>query len=204
MFELFSSSHLLETLRDIGYIGIVLIVFAESGLFFGFFLPGDSLLFSAGLLASQGFFDLSTLIVFTSAAAIAGDNVGFLFGQSVGPRIFTRHDSLLFSKEHIRRARDFYEVHGPKALVLARFVPIVRTFVPIVAGVGSMRYGLFIRYNIVGGIGWCAILSSLGFFLGTSISDIDSYLLPIVSLIILVSFLPVIVEVVKARRKRRM
>lgn len=201
MMELFSHTNLIETLRTIGYIGVSLIVFAESGLFFGFFLPGDSLLFTAGLLASQGYFNFFILLFCVIVCAIVGDSVGYWFGSVVGPKLFTKEDSFFFNKKHITRAKVFYDTHGPKALVLARFIPIVRTFVPIVAGVAQMKYSIFITYNIIGGIGWGVSLTSLGYFLGTRIPNIDTYLLPIVLAIIVISFIPVVIEVVKEKRK---
>src|SRR3569623_2096941 len=137
-----------------GYIGLFAIVLAESGLFFGFFFPGDSLLFSAGLLASQHVLYLPILLAIVPIAAIAGDSIGYAFGKWVGPRLFVKEDSLFFSKHHVRRAEMFYEKYGPRAIILARFVPVVRTFVPIVAGVGQMPYKTFLMFNVVGGVLW--------------------------------------------------
>lgn len=175
-------------------------VFAESGLFFGFFLPGDSLLFTSGLLASSGFFNIYLLCFLVALSAILGDNVGYWFGRKVGPALFTKEDSLFFHKNHVRKAELFYERHGPKAVILARFIPIVRTFVPILAGVGSMQYGLFLRYNIVGGLLWGVGLPVLGYTLGRKIPNIDTYLLPIVVGIILFSFLPIVFEIIKGKK----
>jgi len=141
-------------IKAIGYFGIFFIIFAESGLFFGFFLPGDSLLFTAGLLASQGYFDIAILILLTTLGAILGDQIGYLFGKKVGPKIFNYDESLLFKKKYITDAENFYQKHGKKTIILARFVPIVRTFVPILAGVGKMHYRTFFSYNIIGGILW--------------------------------------------------
>src|SRR5919199_1372896 len=141
-----------------GYLGVWAIIFAESGLFFGFFLPGDSLLFTAGFLASQGVFDawggIWTLSLLCGVAAILGDSTGYAFGKRVGPRLFNRDDSRWFHKRHLRRAHDFYERHGGKAIVLARFMPFVRTFAPIVAGMGAMNYPRFLFFNVVGGVVW--------------------------------------------------
>lgn len=190
---------LITLIQTLGYLGIWVIVFAESGLFFGFFFPGDSLLFTAGLLASQGFLNVWWLTLVVVSAAILGDSVGYWFGAKVGPKIFTREDSFFFHKRHVERARIFYERYGPHALVLARFIPIVRTFTPILAGVGSMRYRTFLRYNFVGGILWGAGVTLLGYSLGTTIPGIDQYLLPIIFFIIAVSFLPVVWEVLKNR-----
>lgn len=177
-----------------GLLGVFAIVFAESGLFFGFFLPGDSLLFTAGLLASQGYFNVVVLWLGCMIAAIVGDSVGYWFGKKVGPKIFFRDDSFFFHKKHIDRTRAFYEKHGKKTIILARFVPIVRTFAPILAGVGQMEYRSFLSFNIIGGILWSTLLIFLGYGLGSFIPSIDRYLLPIVLLIILLSFVPIISE----------
>ena len=183
-----------------GYIGLCAIVFAESGLFFGFFFPGDSLLFSAGLIASQGFFDIRVLATLIVVSAIAGDSVGYWFGAKVGPKIFTKEDSFFFNKRHIERTRLFYLKYGPRAVVLARFIPVVRTFTPILAGVGNMPYLLFLRYNIVGGVAWGAGLTLLGYFLGSAIPGIEEYIVPIALGIIVVSFLPIALEFYRARK----
>ncbi|KXK09148.1 MAG: Inner membrane protein YqjA [Microgenomates bacterium OLB22] len=194
----------LETiLPTIGYAGITAIIFAESGLFFGFFLPGDSLLFTAGFLASQGFFDIVPLSILCFVAAVAGDSVGYYFGKKVGPRLFTRKDSLLFHKEHISKAQHFYEKHGKKTIVLARFLPLVRTFAPIVAGIGSMPYGTFFAYNVFGGLIWAVGLTWAGYFLGKSIPDVDAYLLPIVLFIVFISVAPTAWHILKDPAQRQ-
>ena len=187
-------------IQGFGYIGLFAIVFAESGLFFGFFLPGDSLLFTAGLIASQGTLNIFVLVPLIVVAAILGDNFGYWFGAKVGPKIFTREDSFFFNKRHIDRTRIFYLKYGPKAVIIARFVPIVRTFTPILAGVGSMPYFTFLRYNIIGGVLWGAGVTLLGYFLGMVIPNIEQYLLPIVLVIIVISFLPVVFEFWKSRK----
>lgn len=181
-------------ISSIGAIGVVAIVFAESGLFFGFFLPGDSLLFTAGLLASMGQFNVFLLWIGCTLAAILGDSVGYAFGAKVGPKIFTREDSLFFHKKHIERTQEFYARYGKKTVVLARFVPIVRTFAPILAGVGKMSYHVFLAYNILGGLLWTTLLIFLGFFLGMLIPDPDRYLMPLIFAIIVISFLPLLRE----------
>ncbi|MBI5412950.1 VTT domain-containing protein [Candidatus Peregrinibacteria bacterium] len=188
---------IITLIKTAGYLGIAGILFAESGLFVGFFLPGDSLLFTAGFLASQGYLHIVTLMILSFVAAVAGDSVGYAFGRRVGPAIFKREDSLLFHKNHIERARIFYERHGGKAIILARFMPIVRTFAPILAGVGRMRYSMFVAYNIVGGFLWTIGLSGLGYFLGNTIPDIDKYLLPIILVIIFFSVAPSAYHVLK-------
>jgi len=191
--------NLIETF---GTIGLFLIVFAESGLLFGFFLPGDSLLFTAGLLASQGILNFPVILVGCFVAAVAGDQVGYAIGARVGPALFRRPDSRVFKQEYVEKARHFFERYGSKTIVLARFVPIVRTFAPILAGVGAMRYRTFVTFNVLGGFLWAVGVTSLGYGLGESIPDIDKYLYPIIGLIILLSVIPIAVEFLRARRAR--
>ena len=193
---------LIGLIKTFGYLGIFTIVFAESGLFFGFFFPGDSLLFTAGLIASQGFLNIWILVPLIILGAILGDNVGYWFGAKVGPKIFTREDSFFFHKRHVERTHNFYLKYGAKAVVLARFIPIVRTFTPILAGVGTMPYGIFLKFNIVGGVLWGAGVTLLSYFLGAIIPGIDRYLLPIVIGIIVASFLPIAFEFFKSRTKK--
>lgn len=187
-------------IKTLGLLGIFLIVFAESGLLIGMFFPGDSLLFTAGLLASFGVISIWALIPVVILAAILGDSTGYWFGDKLGPKIFNREDSLLFSKKHIERAHLFYEKYGAKAIILARFVPVVRTLVPTIAGIGAMEYRKFLRFNIIGGALWSTSLPLLGFFLGKTVPDIDKYLLPIILGIIIFSFVPIVLEVWKGRR----
>lgn len=186
--------------KTVGLVGVVAVIFAESGLFFGFFFPGDSLLFTAGLLASQGFLPIGWLLVGVALAAIFGDSVGYWFGKKTGPAIFSREDSPFFHKKHVVRAQKFYEVHGKKTIILARFIPIVRTFAPILAGVGRMNYRTFLSFNIIGGLAWSLGLTILGYFLGALIPSVDHYLLPIVILIIAISFIPIFREYFRSRR----
>ncbi|HZS42976.1 MAG TPA: VTT domain-containing protein [Candidatus Paceibacterota bacterium] len=183
-----------EIIPAFGLFGIFLAIFAESGLFFGFFLPGDSLLFTAGLLASEGQLNIVVLIIGTFLAAVLGDSVGYAFGKRVGPRLFKRPDSFFFKKEYAERAEKFYERHGKSTIILARFIPIIRTFAPIIAGVGQMKYRIFLGYNVVGGLIWTVLLCSLGYFLGKTAPNIDKYLLPIILGIIILSFLPPIFQ----------
>jgi membrane-associated protein len=192
---------LLPLIEAAGYIGVFGIVFIESGLLVGFFLPGDTLLFAAGLLASKGFFNIVILLIGTTVAAIAGDSVGYFIGKKIGPKLFTREDSRFFKKEHAFRAQHFFDRHGKKTIFLSRFIPIVRTFAPVVAGVGNMRYRTFLLFNVMGGAVWCFSLILAGYFLGTEIPNIDTYILPIVLGIFFLSFLPVIRQVVLARRE---
>ncbi len=186
-------------IENLGYAGVALAIFAESGLFFGFFLPGDSLLFTAGFLASQGFFSLPILILITIPAAILGDSVGYWFGAKVGPHIFTRENSFWFDKKRITDAENFFERYGRKSLLLARFVPAVRTFTPIVAGVGKMRYASFLTWNAVGGFLWGGLIPLLGYFLGRAVPDPDRYILPAVGVIIILSLIPIAREFLRSR-----
>lgn len=185
-----------------GYLGLFLIIFAETGLFLGFFLPGDSLLFVGGFLASQGLFDPVALIVDIFVAAVLGNMVGYAFGYRVGEKLFQREDSRFFKRKHLESTKSFYEEHGGKTVMLARFIPIVRTFAPIVAGVGEMKYSSFLAYNIGGAFIWTSGLVLLGYFLGSLVKDVDRYLLPIVLGIIVISFLPGVLHIWKARKKR--
>ncbi len=193
---------LFTVIQTAGYLGLFAIIFAESGLFFGFFLPGDSLLFTAGLVASQGTLNIVLLIVLLAIGAILGDNVGYWFGAKVGSALFRREDSYFFRKKHLERTREFYARYGPRAVVFARFVPVVRTFTPILAGVGTMPYQTFLRYNLLGGLLWTSGITLLGYFLGGIIPNLESYLFPVVLGIIILSFLPVAWEVWKQRKRR--
>ncbi|MEK7082250.1 MAG: VTT domain-containing protein [Patescibacteria group bacterium] len=188
-------------IKTFGYAGVFFAVFAESGLFIGFFLPGDSLLFTAGFLASQGFGNILILAAGSFAAAVLGDSAGYAFGKKIGPRLFSRPRSRLFRPEHARRAREFYSRHGGKALILARFMPVVRTFVPILAGVGEMRYPAFFFYNVAGGFLWAVGLSVSGYALGSIVPDADRYIVPIVIFIIALSITPPMVHWMRERKK---
>ncbi|MGP4090606.1 DedA family protein [Streptomyces sp. KR55] len=191
-------------LDNFGIWGLLLIVFAESGLLIGFFLPGDSLLFTAGLLitSNQLDFPLWAAIVLICIAAILGDQAGYMFGKKVGPSLFTRPDSRLFKQENVTKAHEFFEKYGPKSLVLARFVPIVRTFTPIIAGVSGMRYRSFLIFNVVGGILWGAGVTLLGAWLG-NIDFVKNNIEAILILIVFVSVLPIIIEFWRARSKNK-
>lgn len=193
---------LLGLIKSIGYLGVWGIVFAESGLLIGFFLPGDSLLFTAGFLASQGFLNVAVLILGCFACAVLGDNVGYATGHRWGRKLFQREDSWLFHKKHLVTTQNFYEKHGKKAVVLARFMPIVRTFAPIVAGVGSMHYRMFMTYNLIGGAIWTIGVTLLGFFLGRVIpaEQVDKYLLPIIVAIVVISLAPSVLHLYKEHR----
>jgi membrane-associated protein len=184
----------LHLIQALGYLGIFCIILAESGILIGFFLPGDSLLLTAGLLASEGLLSLPLLLILIPVAAILGDSVGYWFGTYIGPRLFTKEDSFIFNKRHIDRSRAFYEKYGARALVMARFMPVVRTFIPILAGVASMKYRKFLVYNAVGGFLWSVAFVLLGYFLGRAIPNIEHYILPIVLAVVVISFLPVAIE----------
>lgn len=190
-------------IKAVGIIGIILIVFAETGLFFGFFFPGDSLLFTAGVLASQGFLNIWILIVGCIIAAIIGDTVGYWSGKKYGRSLFERDSGFFFKKKRLYEAEIFYEKHGKFAIIIARFVPVVRTFAPIVAGIGKMNYPLFISYNVFGGIFWVSLMVLSGYFLGSVIPDPDKYIIPIAFLIIVLSFFPIIIKMIKYRFGKR-
>ena len=188
--------------ETVGLAGVLFIVFAESGLFFGFFFPGDSLLFTAGFLASQGYLNVHILVWGAFICAVLGDSFGYYFGQRIGPKIFIKDDSLFIKKGYVKKAQDFYEKHGNKTIVLARFIPIIRTFAPIVAGVGQMKYSNFLAYNIMGAFLWSFVTVYLGNFLGAVIPNADKYILPIILIIILISFLPIVWEMFKNITKK--
>ena len=200
--DFFSGENLISLIKTVGYLGLFIIIFSESGLLIGFFLPGDSLLFTAGFLAGTGILNIYLLIVLTAAAAITGDSTGYAFGYKIGPRIFRRDDSMFFHRDNLEKAQMFYKKHGPKTIVLARFVPFVRTFAPILAGVGKMEYRKFLTYNVIGGILWSVSMPVAGYFLGKVIPDIDNYLLPIIFGIIILSLLPSVFHLLHSRIKK--
>ncbi|MGI8776129.1 MAG: DedA family protein [Acidimicrobiales bacterium] len=188
-----------DLIEAFGTVGILAIVFAESGLLAGFFLPGDSLLFTAGLLASQGHLALLPLVVGCPVAAVAGDQVGYLFGRRVGPSLFGRPDARFFRQRNLDLARDYFARHGARTVVLARFVPIVRTFTPVVAGVADMPWRTFVVFNVFGGVGWGAGAVLAGWALG-QVGGGHRWLYPVSALVFGLSFLPVIAELVRVRR----
>ena len=196
--------HFEELIRWGGYFVVAGIVFAETGLLAGFFLPGDSLLVTAGLLASvDGELNILHLNLTLCAAAILGDSVGYWVGYHFGRKIFNREDSFFFHKDHLVRTEKFYEKYGAKTIVIARFIPIVRTFAPTVAGVGRMKYSKFFCYNILGGIGWVMSMTLLGYFLGNSIPDIEKKIHWVILAVILISFIPLVIEGLKARSENK-
>lgn len=192
-----------EIVMTIGFIGVVFIIFAETGLFLGFFLPGDSLLFAAGLLASQHVFEIKLLVSCVIAAAFLGNAVGYWFGAKLGGWLIKRPDRWYFKKRYIEDAHAFYDRHGGKALVMARLVPIARTFVPIVAGMGKMPLLRYTIYNIVGALIWGGGVTLAGYYLGQSIPNAEKYILPITGLIIVVSVLPGLIHLYQRRKKAK-
>lgn len=199
--HLFEGDSLIQLIKTVSYLGLFLIVFAESGLLVGFFLPGDSLLFTAGFLASQGFLNIWLLVPVIFIAAVTGDSVGYATGRRFGPRLFKREDSRFFHKDHLLKAEAFYKKHGGITIVLARFMPIVRTFAPIVAGAGRMDYPTFLFYNVMGGAIWTLSMCVGGYFLGKLIPNVDRYLLPIIAVIVILSVLPSVIHLLKERKK---
>src|SRR3989338_6762189 len=193
--------NLTSLIQFVGYPGLFTAVFLESGGFFGFFLPGASMLFTAGLLASQGIFNVWILIPLLTLAAILGDNTGYWFGAKVGYRLFLRPDSRFFRQYHLKRAKEFYDRHGFLAIVRARFIPIIRTFAPIGAGVVHMRYRVFVIYNIAGALLWASGVTFLGFYLGEKIPGVETYLTPIITTIIIVTCIPLVREYFKQRKE---
>jgi membrane-associated protein len=186
-----------------GLAALIAIVFVETGLLVGFFLPGDSLLVTAGIFAARGDLDLLTLNTALSLAAIAGDSVGYGIGARTGPRIFTREDSLFFNRKHLISAKQFYDRYGGFTIFIARFMPIIRTFAPVVAGVGAMRYRKFIAYNVCGGIFWVLTTTLAGFYLGKVIPDIQERIHVVIAIVIFLSLLPAVIKLASEKWKAR-
>jgi membrane-associated protein len=200
--ELFANLRDLPSLiKWAGYFGLTAIVFAETGLLIGFFLPGDSLLVTAGLVSARGLLNVYSLGALLNVAAALGNSSGYTIGKMSGPKIFTRDDSLLFNKKHVIRAQEFYEHHGKKAIILAQFMPIIRTFCPIVAGVGRMPYRQFVLISIVGTTLWVWSMLFTGYFLGRYIPGIDKHIEILVLTVIFVSILPAIISWWRERNK---
>lgn len=184
-----------------GHLVVWTIIFAESGLLVGFFLPGDSLLFTAGFLASQGYLNIFALIIGCFIFAVLGDNVGYATGKRFGPKLFSKEDSWFFSKKNIIKAQTFYDKHGIRTIILARFLPVIRTFAPIIAGIGKMEYTTFFKFNLIGGFVWTFGLSMLGFILGKSIPNVDKYLPLITLAIVIISVIPSLLHLLAERKK---
>lgn len=208
LFGAFLGIDLVELVKWAGVIGVAIIIFAESGLLIGAFLPGDSLLFTAGFLTYTGFLtiDIHLLVIILFLAAVLGDSTGYTFGRRVGRKLFNRPDSKLFKQAYVEKAEAFYEKHGGKTIIMARFVPFVRTFAPVIAGTAKMKYRTFLAYNVVGGLLWAVGITYLGYFLGSWFEsmglDIDQIILPAAAVIILVSILPPIYHILKEKEQR--
>lgn len=211
--SLFSSTFfgidLVELVKWAGVLGIALIVFAESGLLIGVFLPGDSMLFTAGFLVTTGFLSINIhmLVALLFAAAVLGDSIGYTFGRRVGRKLFNRPNSRLFKQAYVQKAETFYNKHGGKTIIIARFIPFVRTFAPVIAGTASMNYRTFLAYNVIGAFAWTTSITYLGYFLGTWFTsmgmDIDQVILPVVVVIILISVAPPIYHILKEEKQRQ-
>ena len=199
--------HRLSNLPDLvhwaGLFGLAAIVFSETGLLVGVFLPGDSLLVTAGVLAARGYLNVYALAPVLTLAAIFGNSVGYSIGRATGPRVFRRENSLFFNKKHAIRAHEFYEKYGHKTIVLAQFMPIIRTFSPVVAGVGGMRLKDFITFNVIGAFCWIWSMLGIGYFLGSYIPGIDKHIEIVVVIVIFISLLPGLISAYRAKRRRR-
>ncbi len=204
LFDVLTGRYALDDLiRWGGYSVLTVIVFTETGLLIGCFLPGDSLLITAGLVAAAGALNIWWINALLIPAAVIGDSVGYAIGARLGPRVFTRPKSLLFDPRHVERTRAFYARHGSKTIVIARFVPIIRTFAPVVAGVGQMEYRRFLLYNVIGGAGWVTSMTWAGFLLGQTIPGIQERIHIVVGIVIVLSVIPILVEIVRERRRQR-
>ena len=191
-----------ELIRIVGFYGIVAVVFAETGLLIGFFLPGDSLLITAGLFAARGDFNIVTLVLSLIPAAILGNATGYFIGHRTGMALYQRPDSLLFRREHLQMTHDYYVRHGGKTIVLAQFIPILRTFAPVVAGVGKMGYRQFATYNVVGAILWVGSMTLAGFLLGSLVPNIEKRIHYVVAAVIAVSLMPPAIAWLRRRRSK--
>ncbi len=190
-----------QLISIVGQYGLPLIIFAETGLLLGFFLPGDSLLITAGLFAARGDLNITLLIVTLIPAAILGNATGYAIGKRTGKALYSRPDSLLFRREHLRMTHEYYERHGGKTIIIAQFAPILRTFAPVVAGVAEMGYRRFASYNVVGAIAWISTMTLGGYLLGNMIPNIDKRIDLVVMVVIAVSLLPAIVAWLRSRRR---
>lgn len=194
---------LIHLITGLGVIAILFVIFAESGLLIGFFLPGDSLLFTSGFLVHQGILPINihVFVLLLFIAAVLGDNVGYTFGHRVGRKLFKKPNSRFFKKHHLEQAEEFYKKHGGKAIILARFVPIVRTFAPIVAGTSKMHYKSFFAYNIIGGLLWTTIFTYLGYYIGKELTDMGVNIEIIAIVIVFLSVLPMIIHVLQDKER---
>jgi len=200
--------HRLSNLPDLvqwaGFFGLSVIIFSETGLLIGVFLPGDSLLVTAGLLAARGYLNVYQLAPVLTLAAICGNSLGYFIGRATGPRIFNRENSLFFNKKHAIRAHEFEDKHGRATIVIAQFIPIIRTFSPVIAGVGGMKFREFITYNVLGAVVWVWSMLGIGYFLGNYIPGIDKHIEIVVLIVVFISILPGVISGLKARRRRRL
>ena len=195
-------SNLPELVQWAGLIGLTIIVFSETGLLVGFFLPGDSLLVTAGLLAATRYLNVYELAPILTLAAISGNSLGYFIGRTTGPRIFTREDSLFFNKKHAIRAAEFFEKHGRKTIVLAQFMPIIRTFSPVISGVAGMKFQTFLTYNVLGAVLWVWSMLGIGYFLGNYIPGVDQHIEIVVIIVVFISLLPGLISGYRSRRAK--
>ena len=195
-------SNLPDLVQWAGLFGLSVIVFSETGLLIGVFLPGDSLLVTAGLLAAHGYLNVYHLAPVLTLAAICGNSLGYFIGRATGPRIFNRENSIFFNKKHAMRAHEFYEKHGRVTIVIAQFMPVIRTFSPVIAGVGGMRFRDFTKYNVLGAVVWVWSMLGIGYFLGNYIPGIDKHIEIVVVIVVFISLLPGLVSGLRARRKK--
>ena len=195
-------SWILNSSATIAYIAFAAVVFAESGILIGFFLPGDSLLFTLGLIASQGHLNIAVLLILGCVAAVVGDSTGYYWGRKIGPRVFSKDNKRRWlNHEHLEKTQAFYEKHGVKTIFLARFTPFVRTLAPILAGVSEMDYRLFATYNVLGGLSWVGSVLLVGYYLGRSVKHIDQFMIPIIGSIIIVTAAPAVIAALRSRKK---
>ena len=195
-------SNLPDLVQWAGLFGLSVIVFSETGLLIGVFLPGDSLLVTAGLLAAHGYLNVYHLAPVLTLAAICGNSLGYFIGRATGPRIFNRENSIFFNKKHAMRAHEFYEKHGRVTIVIAQFMPVIRTFSPVIAGVGGMRFRDFTKYNVLGAVVWVWSMLGIGYFLGNYIPGIDKHIEIVVVIVVFISLLPGLISGLRARRKK--
>jgi len=190
-----------DIVQNGGLVLLAIILFAEVGLFLGFFLPGDTLLIAAGIFAHKGHLSMVSIIVVASLAAIAGDSFSYFIGKKLGPAVFEK-DTLFFRRDHVRRAEVFYERYGPKTLLISHFLPVVRSFTPLLAGVGKMPYRRFLPFNVIGDVMWAVVVTSVGYFIGAKIPNADNYIMLLVLAAVVFTFTPALISVLRQRRKR--
>jgi membrane-associated protein len=197
---MFSVTHLIQSG---GLLLLGLFLFAEVGLFIGFFLPGDTLLITAAIYAKQGKLNIAAVILVAAVAAVAGDSLAYYFGRKLGPSVFRKEDSVLFDKKHVAAAEKFYDRYGAKILLVSHFLPVVRTFTPLLAGVGSMPYKRFLKFDATGDTAWAIIIALLGYYIGSRIPNIDHYIVLIVILAVVLSSGPTLIQFIRLQLRRR-